>query len=107
MTISERSRDLLILAGLCALAFFAGLGSVGIFDMNEGTYVQAAREMYLRGDYITPHLNGGYFFDKPPLAIWLTVGSFHLFGVNEFAARFPVALAASLLVFLVYWFGVR
>src|SRR2546421_4666258 len=105
MTVPSRVRDLLILPVICGIAFFLGLATTGLFDMNEGLYVQAAREMYLRGDYITPHLNGGYFFDKPPLALWLSVISFHLFGVNELAARLPVALAATCTAFLTYWFG--
>src|ERR1051325_9763832 len=63
--------------------------------------------MYLRGDYITPRFNGTVFFDKPPLAIWLSVISFHLFGVSEFTARLPVAHAATGLIFLTYAFGVR
>jgi 4-amino-4-deoxy-L-arabinose transferase-like glycosyltransferase len=107
MTLSDRSRDLLLLLGLCFLCFFFRLGAVGLHDFNEGFYVQAAREVYLRGDFITPRVNGIYFFDKPPLALWLSALSFHVFGVNEFAARFPVAVAASLLVLLTYLFGER
>jgi 4-amino-4-deoxy-L-arabinose transferase-like glycosyltransferase len=107
MTISIRNRDLLILLAICFVCFFWRLGSVSLFDFNEGLYVEAAREMYLRGDLVTPQVNGAFFFDKPPLVLWLAVGAFHLFGVNEFAARLPVAMAASLLVLLTYWFGAR
>jgi 4-amino-4-deoxy-L-arabinose transferase-like glycosyltransferase len=104
---SPRNKDLLILCGICFLCFFWRLGSVGLFDFNEGFYTQVAREMYLRGDYVTPRVNGILFFDKPPLAIWLSALSFHLFGVTELAARLPVALAATGLVFLTYLFGAR
>jgi 4-amino-4-deoxy-L-arabinose transferase-like glycosyltransferase len=107
MTLDARRRDLLLLAGLCGLCFFWRLGAIGLFDFNEGLYVQAAREMYLRGDLVTATVNGVFFFDKPPLALWCAVFSFHLFGVSEFAARLPVALCASLLTFLVYGFGAR
>jgi 4-amino-4-deoxy-L-arabinose transferase-like glycosyltransferase len=104
---NPQSRDLLLLLGLCFLCFFFRLGAVGLHDFNEGFYVQAAREIYLRGDFVTPRVNGIYFFDKPPLALWLTALSFHALGVNEFAARFPVAVAATLLVVLTYLFGER
>lgn len=107
MILDSRRRDLLLLALLCGLCFFWRLGAFGLFDFNEGLYVQAAREMYLRDDLITATVNGVFFFDKPPLALWCAVLSFHLFGVSEFAARFPVALAASLLTLLVYGFGAR
>ncbi len=107
LIMNPRFRDLVILSGICFLCFFWRLGSVGLFDFNEGFYTQVAREMYLRGDFISPRVNGIYFFDKPPLAIWLSALSFHLFGVNEFAARLPVALAAAAIVFLTYGFGAR
>src|SRR5438552_1046497 len=100
-------RDLLFLTGICFLCFFWRLGSVGLFDFNEGLYVQAAREMNLRGDWTAGSVNGTLFFDKPPLALWLDVISFRLFGVNELAARLPVAISATALVFLTYAFGAR
>ena len=107
MTLSARNRDLIFLSAIAFLCFFWRLGSISLFDFNEGFYVEAAREMYLRGDYVTPQVNGAFFFDKPPLVLWLAAGSFHLFGVTEFAARLPVAIAAALMVFLTYFFASR
>ena len=100
-------QDFLILGAVCFVCFFWRLGSVGLFDFNEGLYAQAAREMLLRGDWVAGSVNGVLFFDKPPLALWLTAASYFLFGVNEFAARLPVAIAATALVFLTYWFAAR
>ena len=100
-------RDILFLVVLCFVCFFWRLGSVGLFDFNEGLYAQAAREMVLRGDWVAGSVNGVLFFDKPPLALWLTAGSYLLFGFNEFAARLPVAIASTALVFLTYWFAAR
>jgi 4-amino-4-deoxy-L-arabinose transferase-like glycosyltransferase len=104
---SSKARDLLLLFGVCSLCFLWRLGSVDLFDFNEGFYAQVAREMALRGDYVTPRVNGIYFFDKPPLAIWLSAVAFKLFGTNEFAARLPVALAATALTLLTYAFGAK
>lgn len=104
---SSPLRDIALLAALCVLCFFWRLGSVGLFDMNEGLYVEAAREMVLRADYVTGRVNGVPFFDKPPLALWLDAASFHVFGMNEFAARLPVALSATALVLLTFLFGAR
>jgi len=46
------------------------LGRVELHDFNEGLYVSAAREMYLRGAWAVPTANGELFFDKPPLMYW-------------------------------------
>lgn len=105
---SSRLRPPAILAsmiGLCFVAFFWRLGAAGLFDFNEGLYVQAAREMYLRGDWVTASANGIPFFDKPPLVLWLAVLSFRLFGVTEFAARLPVAVAGTGIVMMTWLFA--
>ncbi|NLI01234.1 MAG: glycosyltransferase family 39 protein [Chthonomonadales bacterium] len=90
---------------LSILAFVWRLGSPGLFDFNEGLYVQAAREMAIRHDWITGTVNGVPFYDKPPLALWCAVLSFMLFGFTEFAARFPVALAGIGMTVLTYALG--
>ena len=102
-----RNRNRILLAIICFVSFFLRLGSVGLFDFNEGFYAQVAREMALRGDFITPRANGLFFFDKPPLALWCSAASIKVFGTNEFAVRLPVAIAATLLVLAVYWFGAK
>jgi 4-amino-4-deoxy-L-arabinose transferase-like glycosyltransferase len=59
---------------------------------DEPRYAQVAREMFERGDWITPTLGGSNWFEKPALLYWLEIASYNLFGVNEFAARFGSAL---------------
>ncbi len=55
-------------------------------------------------DFLTLYLNGEYFFEKPPLYFWQECLSFALFGkINEFTARFPVALLGFLFCFVVYF----
>jgi 4-amino-4-deoxy-L-arabinose transferase-like glycosyltransferase len=102
--------DSLAVAALCVACFFWRLGTPSLFDFNEGLYVQAAREMLLRGDLVTASVNGIWFYDKPPLALWQVVVSFRLFGITEWAARLPVAVAAAGLTCLTWavarrWFG--
>ncbi|HEY9847492.1 MAG TPA: glycosyltransferase family 39 protein, partial [Candidatus Caenarcaniphilales bacterium] len=79
------------------LAFFRHLGSTGLVDETEPLFVEAARQMRVTGNWITPFFNGEPRFDKPPLIYWLMAIAFKIFGVNEGAARFPSALAAFLL----------
>jgi len=60
-----------------------------------------------RHDYVTPYINGIRFFDKPPLLYWMAAGSMHLFGVHDWAARLPLALAVLALLLSTYALGIR
>jgi 4-amino-4-deoxy-L-arabinose transferase-like glycosyltransferase len=80
------------LAALLFLYFFT-CGVPRLFDQIDGQYAGAAREMMERGDLLIPTQNGVPRLQKPPLVYWCEVLSMRVFGVNEFGARFPVALA--------------
>ena len=86
------------LVGLCWLAFFNGLGDLGLMDKTEALFVEVGHQMLLTGDWVTPHWNGTTFFDYPVWGYWMVALSFKLFGPTAFAARLPGALAASLVV---------
>jgi 4-amino-4-deoxy-L-arabinose transferase-like glycosyltransferase len=92
-----------ILAVVCFGAYCNSLGSWSFIDPGETYYTEAAREMIESGEYIVPHLNYQTYYSKPILTFWLTAGSYKLFGINEFAARLPFGLLASLLVFASYY----
>jgi 4-amino-4-deoxy-L-arabinose transferase-like glycosyltransferase len=85
------------------IAFFHRLGDIGLLDETEPLFVEAARQMAVTGDWITPQFNGLPRFDKPPLIYWLMVGAFRVFGLSEWAARLPSALAGTALVGLVFY----
>ena len=86
------------LALICWLAFFRGLGALGLMDKTEALFVEVGHQMLLRGDWVTPWWNGATFFDYPVWGYWMVALSFRLFGLSEWAARLPVALAASAVV---------
>ena len=86
---------LLILLALCGVIFFFGLGRVGLLGPDEPRYAEVAREMFVSGDYISPRLCGCLWLEKPALLYWMSAAAYHLFGVNEYAARLPSALAAT------------
>jgi 4-amino-4-deoxy-L-arabinose transferase-like glycosyltransferase len=82
------------LGWVCWLAFLWHLGNTGLVDETEPLFAEAARQMTVTGDWITPYFNGNTRFDKPPLIYWLMAIAYHLIGVNEWAVRLPSALAA-------------
>ena len=88
----------IMLMAATALLFLAGLGRLPLFGRDESLYAEAGREMLATGDWITPRVNGGPFFEKPPLYYWLAAMSYRLVGVSPFAARLPAALMAILTV---------
>jgi 4-amino-4-deoxy-L-arabinose transferase-like glycosyltransferase len=96
-----------VLAVLCYVLFFYGLGNLGMVGPDEPRYASVAREMITSGDYVTPRLYGSPWFEKPPLMYWLAALGDRIFGINEAGARFPSALAAAICVFFVYWCGRR
>lgn len=76
------------------IVFFALTVFVYLFGLNipllgpdEPRYAQVAREMFERGDWITPTLGGYDWFEKPALLYWLQISFFNLFGVSEYSAR--------------------
>ena len=96
---------------LSAIAFLSHLGDIGLIDKTEPMFVEAARQMQVTGDWITPYWNGETRFDKPPLIYWLMVIGFQVVGVNEWGARLPSAIMAILSTFFVFYtlrfFGVK
>ncbi|NTU67543.1 MAG: glycosyltransferase family 39 protein [Chlorobiaceae bacterium] len=88
----------ILLAGLgllCFLSFLAGIGSGPLFDVDEGAFSEATREMLVSKNYLTTYLNGMPRFDKPILIYWLQLLSVRSFGITEFAFRLPSALSAA------------
>ena len=90
------------LLGICLLTFFAGLGSPAIADSDEAFYAESAREMVESGDWLTPHFNYIYRFEKPVLYYWLAASAYLVAGVGEASARFPSALAGVGLTLLTF-----
>ncbi len=95
---------LLLLFLLSSLLFFIGLGGMGLTDRDEGRNAEAGREMFTSGDLVTPTFNGELRVAKPVFVYWLMTLSYHVFGVNEFAARFPSALFGVALILMHYLF---
>jgi 4-amino-4-deoxy-L-arabinose transferase-like glycosyltransferase len=86
------------------LFHIAGTWSLPLIDRDEPRFAEASREMRSRGDFVIPYFNNQFRFDKPPLTYWAQAMSYQVFGDNDFAARFPSAIAAALIaVTLLAW----
>lgn len=101
--------ELFTILGLCILfyfIFFHNIWAYALMDVDETRYVSMAEDMYRSKNFLTLYLNHQYFFEKPPLYFWGECLSFAIFGkINEFTARFPVALYGTLSCFLTYFMG--
>lgn len=87
--------SLLAVILLTAMVYVFSSAGRGVIDYDEGYYAQAALNMAVHGDWVTPYADGVRFLEKPPLLYWVTAVSFKLFGINEFALRLnPMAIAA-------------
>jgi 4-amino-4-deoxy-L-arabinose transferase-like glycosyltransferase len=102
-----RFSSLALITAPWLILYLGGIFTPGLLDDVDSVYIEIAREMMLRRDYVTPFVDGIRFFDKPPLMYWLAAGSMHIFGVHDWAARLPLALGVLALLFAVYALGIR
>jgi len=74
-------------------------------DDVDAVQAQIAHNMLQSGDWVIAHLDGVPYLEKSPLVYWLMAASLRIFGVHDWAARIPVALAAILLGLLTFRYG--
>jgi 4-amino-4-deoxy-L-arabinose transferase-like glycosyltransferase len=93
---TDRAATAATIALLLALAalLLPTLGLYPLFDVDEGAFSEATREMLQSGDWLSTTLNGAPRWDKPILVYWLQAACVAAFGLDEFALRLPSALAA-------------
>jgi 4-amino-4-deoxy-L-arabinose transferase-like glycosyltransferase len=91
----------------CVLFHIVGTWSLPLIDRDEPRFAEASREMIERVDYIVPYFNNQLRLDKPPLTYWAQALSYRIFGENDFAARFPSAVAAALTALSILAWGSR
>lgn len=92
-----------IILGCCF--YFPFLGEVHLFDWDEINFAESAREMILTGNYSRVQIDFKPFWEKPPLFFWMQTAAMHLFGINEFAARFPNALIGVITLITLFLIG--
>jgi 4-amino-4-deoxy-L-arabinose transferase-like glycosyltransferase len=105
--IAGNQRNAFLFLFLLSLVFFVGLGHIHLLDWDEINFAESAREMIQSDNYLRVQINYEPFWEKPPFFFWLQVGAMKVFGVNEFAARFPNALFGFLYLVTFYLIGKR
>jgi 4-amino-4-deoxy-L-arabinose transferase-like glycosyltransferase len=92
------ARWLTLLLPLLLLTF--NLAGAPLFNVDEGAFSEATREMFTRHDFLSTWLNGAPRFDKPILIYWFQAACFWLLQTTdaapEWAFRLPSAIAAAL-----------
>ncbi|NML16593.1 ArnT family glycosyltransferase [Azohydromonas caseinilytica] len=87
-------RDAALCAFLLLLIVASGLARP-LLPIDETRYAAVAWEMWARGDFLVPHLNGEPYHHKPPLLFWLIHAGWLLFGVQEWWLRLIPPLFAA------------
>ena len=105
--IKQTYTDILILALLGAIFFLPFLGGVHLFDWDEINFAECAREMVVSGNYLQVQMDFQPFYEKPPLFFWLQAAAMQIFGIGEYAARFPNAVCGIITIALLYCIGRR
>ncbi len=90
---------------LSIVLFPLAIGTVHLFDWDEVNFAEISREMILSGNYWNVQINFQPFWEKPPLFFWLQALSMHVFGINEFAARFPNVLVGIVSIWSLLYIG--
>ncbi len=88
------------------MVLFAALGQ-GSLERAEIYFLDGARAMVERSDWLVPYYQGRPFFDKPPLTYWLIAVAFELFGVSPGSARLVPAFAGLALLLATFALGTR
>ena len=98
-------RSVAVLVAVWLALHLGCLFTPGLLDDVDSIYIEVAREMLQRHDYVTPYVDGIRFFDKPPLMYWMAAGGMKIFGPYDWAARLPLSLMVLALFLSVYALG--
>lgn len=90
-----------------AFVYLGSLSRPAIFDDADATHAEAAREMFVTGDWTTLHVDGIRYLEKPPLPYWMVASCYKLFGISATSTRIPTAFAIFLLMLLAADWGRR
>lgn len=94
-----------LVATVAAVMFLTNLGGSRLWDEDEPKNARCGVEMHQRGEWVVPTFNDELRSHKPVLVYWAMRASYAVFGVSEFSARLPSALAGILIALMCYHLG--
>lgn len=92
--IAKRNTAILLLFACWTAVSIGAIFLRPLWPVDETRYVSVAWDMWLRGDFLVPHLNGEPYSHKPPLLFWLMHAGWAMFGVNDWWPRLISPLLA-------------
>ncbi|MGZ7084552.1 MAG: ArnT family glycosyltransferase, partial [Candidatus Angelobacter sp.] len=95
----------IVVAAACFVFLLNIASPPRLMDDVDAVQAQIARNMLVSGDWVTARLDGVTYLEKAPLVYWMMAASYEVFGVHDWAARLPLALAVVLLCFVTYRFS--
>ncbi|HEY6303410.1 MAG TPA: glycosyltransferase family 39 protein [Terriglobales bacterium] len=95
----------LVLTGLWAVIYMAGLSRPALLDDADTVHAEAAKEMLLGHDWVTLYANGIRYLEKAPLMYWGVATSYTLFGISEWSTRLPLVLGVLAMILSTYGLG--
>ena len=107
---------IIIILGLWLILYVAAAFTPPLLDDADATHAQAAQAMLATGDWVTLHVDGIRYLEKPPLPYWITALSLRLlaphpqsYALSQYtedtaalAVHFPLALTILGLTLLSY-----
>ncbi|MFY0591986.1 ArnT family glycosyltransferase [Roseivirga sp.] len=96
--------SLAIIIALAIAVSYANIGGLDVYALDEAKNAEAARAMFVSGDYIVPYYNGELRTDKPSLHYYFMSAGYSIFGVNAFGARFFSSLMGVLTILITFLF---
>jgi len=102
---SDYRFHLALLAVFSIVLIFSKLAGNGLANYDDCFYAQKAKEILQTKSWMTIHWNHEPSFPNPPFYLWLAALSYKIFGVGEYAAKFPSALMGVSTILLLYFFA--
>ncbi|MGH9755584.1 MAG: ArnT family glycosyltransferase [Blastocatellia bacterium] len=99
---NKRRLHFWIIFVISSILLFSSLREGGLSGYDDAFYAHYGKQMISAGDWWSLGLNGYHVFEFPPMFPWLEALSMKVFGVTDFAAKFPAALAGLLTIVLTY-----
>ena len=103
--VSHQYFHIIFIALIAITLIFTKLGGNGLANYDDCCYAQKAKEILQTGNWMTMHYNHQPAFENPPFYMWLAATSYKVFGVSEYAAKFPSAFMGVATILLIYFFA--